>query len=69
MVPTILTLELANEHAEKPKEELSVLFDEEVERFSNYMANLGDFKAAGSLSKMEKALVKTFLIFKLKEKT
>lgn len=68
MEETILTFELAPEHREKPKEELSALFDEEVERFSKYMGSLKDFKAAGSLSKMERALVKTYLIFKMKEK-
>lgn len=60
-----LTLTLSTEHAGKTKEEISLLLDQEVENFSNYMANIGDWKSVGALSNAERALVKTYLVQKL----
>lgn len=48
------------------KEELLKKMDEEVEKFSRYMANLPDSRARGALSNPEKALVKTFMVFMAK---
>ena len=62
-----VTLKLAEEHASKPKSEQSRVLDDEVERFSQYMSSLGDWKARGHLISQERALIKTYLIFKLKE--
>ena len=59
-----IVLKLADEHANKSKEELSKLFDEEVERFSEYMATIGDWRSVGPLNKMEKTLIKTYLVQK-----
>jgi hypothetical protein len=58
----------ANEHANKPKEELLKLLDEEVETFSSYMETLSDWRANGALSAPEKALVKSYLVAKLTNK-
>lgn len=46
-------------------EEQSKALDAEVERFSDYMATLGDWKAAGPLTPMERMLLKSFLVRKL----
>lgn len=51
------------------KEVLSKEFDEDIERFSQYMSNLPDWKVAGALADWEKALVKSYLVFKHKEST
>jgi hypothetical protein len=57
-------LKLAEEHASKTKEEISRIFDEEVERFSRYMATIGDWRAVGVLNNGERMLIKTFLVQK-----
>ena len=59
-----LLLQLAPEHQSKSKEELSILFDQEVDRFSRYMATMGDWKAAGPLLPLERVLIKTYLVQK-----
>ena len=59
-----INLTLATEHEAKTKEEKSLLFDEEVQRFSHWLSQLSDFKAQGPLSKPEKALLKTYLVHK-----
>jgi len=63
-----VTLELAEEHRSKTKEEVLTLLDDEVVRFSTYMARLEDSRARGPLGNGEKALVKTFLVAKLRGK-
>lgn len=50
---------------ELPKEELSKLFDEEVEKFDREMAKLSPDRGGGPLSKIEKMLIKTYLIQKV----
>ena len=62
---TDLELVLAVEHRGKTKDDLSLLLDLEIERFSNWMANLSDWRAAGALSRPEKALLKTYLVNKV----
>jgi hypothetical protein len=62
--PTPLKLEFLPEHKDKPKEELSLLLDGEVDRFSKFMETIGDAKAAGALTPMERALIKTYLVHK-----
>lgn len=52
----------------KSKEEILAALDEEVLRFSHYMANLEDPRARGALNNPEKALVKTYLVSKIREK-
>ncbi len=59
-----VTLNVADEHRGKSRAELSELFDQEVERFSKYMATLGDWKSVGPLNPAEKMLIKTFLVQK-----
>jgi hypothetical protein len=47
------------------KEQLSELFDKEIEQFSKWMETMPDIKASGALIAPEKALLKTYLIRKL----
>jgi predicted acetyltransferase len=63
-----LELKLTPEDEGKTKEEISALMDIEVEKFSEWMENLSDWRAKGALSKPEKALVKTYLVQKLQGK-
>jgi hypothetical protein len=44
------------------------LLDEDIERFSQYMASLPDSRAAGPLINPERALLKTYLVAKLRGK-
>ena len=60
------TLSVDATYVSMPKEELSKLIDIEVERFSAYMATIGDWKAVGPLNAMERTLVKTYIGTKLK---
>ncbi len=48
------------------KDEVLTAFDQEIEKFSKYMAAL-ESPGAGALNNPEKALLKTFLVFKHKE--
>ena len=59
---------LAQEHSTKSQGEVLSLLDEEVARFSSFMAQLGDSRAQGPLNNPEKALVKTYLVAKLRGK-
>lgn len=59
-----ITLTLDPNLEGKSKEEKSVLFDEEVQRFSDWLSQISDFKAQGPLTRPEKALLKTYLIQK-----
>lgn len=63
-----ITMVLAEAHKDKSPPELLTLFDEEVERFSKFMENLGDWRAQGALSIPEKVLIKTFLVHKFRER-
>jgi hypothetical protein len=49
----------------KTKEELLGLVDSEVEKFSDFMAALEDWRARGALNSPEKALLRTYLIQKI----
>lgn len=51
-----------------PREEVEKILDREVERFSNFMANLGDWRGSGALSNPEKMLLKTYLIQKYRSR-
>lgn len=51
---------------EDTKEQLNDLFDKEVEQFSRWMANMADPLARGPLIAPEKALIKTYLVQKLR---
>jgi hypothetical protein len=62
--PTPLKVEFLPEHKDKSKEELSRLLDGEVDRFSKFMEVVSDPKAAGALTPMERALIKTYLVHK-----
>lgn len=42
--------------------------DAEVEKFSNFMSTLEDARARGALNNPEKALLRTFLVQKLRGK-
>lgn len=48
------------------KEEVLKAIDEDIEAFSDFMAKLGDWRANGALSNPEKALIRTFIVHKLK---
>ena len=50
------------------KEEALKVIDAEVEKFSNFMAALEDPRARGALNNPEKALLRTFLVQKLRGK-
>lgn len=58
-------VQLAEAHEGKSKEEKSSVLDVEVERFSQYMAGLADPMTNGPLNNPERALVKSYLVFKL----
>jgi hypothetical protein len=58
---------LHSDHDGKSKEEVLTLLDAEVERFSIYMSQI-DSPARGALSNPEKALMKTYLVAKLRER-
>lgn len=48
-----------------PKEEALELVNAEVEKFSEFMATLEDWRARGALNNPEKALLRTYLVQKL----
>jgi hypothetical protein len=50
------------------KEEMLKEIEIDVERFSNFMASLEDWRARGALNNPEKALLRTYLIQKLQGK-
>lgn len=50
------------------KEEALKEIDAEVEKFSNFMSTLEDARARGALNNPEKALLRTFLVQKLRGK-
>lgn len=52
----------------KTKEETLEVVNQEVERFSNFMAALEDWRARGALNSPEKALLRTYLIQKIQGK-
>ena len=60
-----LALVLAPPHRGKTKEEISAILYQEVEKFSQYMCSLGDWKAVGPLIPQEKVLLKTYLLRKM----
>lgn len=53
--------------AEKSKEEILAILDGEIEQFSQYMSQI-DSPARGALSHPERALLKTYLVAKLRER-
>lgn len=61
-----IELKLDPKYDGKTKEEILVAVDEDVEVFSNFMASLPDWRAQGALSNSEKALIRTFIVHKLK---
>lgn len=63
-----VTVNLQDTHSQKSKEEISKILDGEIDRFSNFMATLGDWKSAGPLTAPERALIKTYLIQKINGK-
>lgn len=60
-----LTLKWSSEDELKSKDEQSVILDQEVELYSQWLAALPDSKAAGALNSSERALIKTYLVQKL----
>ena len=59
-------MRLDSEHAMLGKTEVLAALDKEVERFSTFMANLPDWRAKGPLIGSEKAILKTYLVHKLR---
>jgi hypothetical protein len=60
-------LKVDEEHDDRPKEEILQLFDEEVEKFSSYMASLTGV-GGGPLGRGEKVLIKSYLVAKFSGK-
>lgn len=54
------------DHESLSKKEISDSIDAEIEEFSKYMGGLTDKMASGPLIPMERALIKTYLISKIK---
>jgi hypothetical protein len=52
----------------KSKEELLEEVNVEVEKFSNFLASLDDWRARGAMNNPEKALVRTYLLQKMQGK-
>jgi hypothetical protein len=48
------------------KEQKLSWVEKEVEDFSRYMSTIGDWKAVGPLNEMEKTLLRTYFVAKLK---
>lgn len=61
-------VKLDEENQDKAKEEVLKMFTEEVEKFSLYMGTLPAEGGGGVLSSAEKALVKSYLVFKYRGK-
>jgi hypothetical protein len=55
-------------HEGKSKEELLAVLDEEIANFSRHMMTIDPPEARGALSNPEKALLKTYLVAKLRER-
>ena len=47
-------------------EEKNKVVDEDIELFSKYMASLSDARSVGPLHPIEKAIVKTYIVWKSK---
>ncbi len=56
------------EKANASQEEKLKMIDEEVERYSTWLANLPDSRASGALNNPERALIKTYLVQKMNGK-
>lgn len=61
-----IDMKLPEEFETKSKEEQLALLDDEITRFSTFMANLPDSRARGALSNPEKALLKSYLVAKIR---
>jgi hypothetical protein len=61
-----IELKLDPKYDGKTQEEVLAAVNEDIEVFSNFMANLPDWRASGALSNAEKALIRTFIVHKLK---
>lgn len=61
-----VSLMISEDDQKKTPEEQLALLDQEVDAFSNFMATLGDSRARGALSHPERALVKTYLVAKIR---
>jgi hypothetical protein len=48
------------------KEQKLSYVDKEIEDFSRYMCSIGDWASVGPLNEMEKALLRTYFVAKLK---
>lgn len=57
---------LSEEHESQSKNLQSLVLDKEIEEFSKYMESLSDMKANGPLVTMERAILKTYMIYKLR---
>lgn len=62
----ILDLTLCKEHESKTKDEVIKLVEQEVDKFSQFMAGLGEWKSAGPLIPQERILIQSYLIHKLR---
>lgn len=64
---SVVQVTVTPEVEEREKDDVLKVFDEDIERFSRYMAEL-DSPARGALNNPERALLKTYLVAKLREK-
>jgi hypothetical protein len=60
-----ILVKLDDQHTSKSKEEKLEVINREIERFSQFMSTVGDWKAVGPLNEMEKVIIRTYLIQKL----
>lgn len=61
-------VDLTEEHSSKSKEEKSELLEKELDSFSSYMEKLDNKWFQGRLIPQERALLKSYLVWKLSGK-
>lgn len=61
---SLVKFTISEEDKKRTKEELLAEFEAEIDKFSEFMASIKDWRFSGSLIKGERALLKTYLIYK-----
>lgn len=59
-------VQFAPEFLGKPRDELEKILDREVQDFSDFMKTIADPVGAGPLMPLERALIKTYLVHKIR---
>lgn len=60
-----IEVSFSGELATQGREPQESAIDREVESFSAFMSNLGDWRSAGPLNAAERALIKSYLVARL----